>query len=86
MNNNLVLDTVQRYAELLNSFFEKPVLRISRLNTIGLWIIPTKSGTPVYVPGPDGLRRPQNRQHVVSSFECTPDEFSICVLQLCLGQ
>ena len=86
MYNNIVLDTVQRYAELLNSFFEKPVVRIARLNTIGLWIIPTKSGTPVYVPGTDGTRRPQNPQDVVASFECTPDEFSVSVLRLSLGQ
>ena len=84
--HKIVLDTVQRYAELLNSFFETPVARTARLNTIGLWIIPTRSGTPVYVPGTDGTRRTRNPQDVVASFECTPDEFSVSVLRLCLGQ
>ena len=84
--HKIVLDTVQRYAELLNSFFEKPVVRIARLNTIGLWIIPTKSGTPVYIPGTDETRRAQNSQGIVAFLEGSPDEFSISVLQLCLGQ
>jgi hypothetical protein len=86
MDSNLVLDTVQRCAELLNSLLEKPVVRIARLNTIGLWIIPAKSGTPVYIPGTDDTRRPQDSQGVIASFEGTPDEFSVSMLHLCLGQ
>jgi hypothetical protein len=70
--HKVVLDTVQRYAELLNSFFEKPVVRTARLNTIGLWIIPTRSGTPVYVPGTDGTRRTRNPQDVVASLNAHP--------------
>jgi hypothetical protein len=84
--HKIVLDTVERYAELLNSFFEKPVVRIARLNTIGLWIIPTRSGTPVYIPATDETRRPQQSRRVVASFEATHDEFSISALRLCLGQ